>query len=51
MTPAQLLEACLELSGPVEVGESDLFAELLEQARQGGELSAGTAKTATGVSA
>ena len=38
MTPAQLVEACLELSGPVEVGEAT-YSELLEQARQGGDLS------------
>ena len=38
MTPAQLVEACLELSGPVEVSEST-YSELLEQARQGGDLS------------
>ena len=37
MTPAQLVEACLELSGPVEVGEAT-YSELLEQARQGGDL-------------
>ena len=38
MTPVQLVEACLELSGPVEVSEST-YSELLEQARQGGDLS------------
>ncbi len=37
MPPAQLVEACLELSGPVEVGEAT-YSELLEQARQGGDL-------------
>ena len=37
MTPAQLVDACLELSGPVEVGEAT-YSELLEQARQGGDL-------------
>jgi len=37
MTPAQLVEACLELSGPVEVGEAT-YSELLEHARQGGDL-------------
>ena len=37
MTPAQLVEACLELSGPVEVGEAT-YSELLEQARQGEDL-------------
>ena len=37
MTPAQLVEACLELSGPVEVSEAT-YSELLEQARQGGDL-------------
>ena len=37
MTPAQLVEACLELSGPVEVGEAT-YSELLEQARQGGDV-------------
>ena len=37
MTPAQLVEACLELSGPVEVSES-MYSELLEQARQDGDL-------------
>ena len=38
MTPAQLVESCLELAGPVEVGEST-YSELLEQARQGGDVS------------
>ena len=37
MTPAQLVEACLELSGPVEVGEGT-YTELLEQAQQDGDL-------------
>ena len=37
MTPAQLVEACLEQAGPVEVGEAT-YSELLEQARQGGDL-------------
>ena len=37
MTPAQLVEACLELSGPVEVSDST-YSELLEQARQGGDV-------------
>ena len=37
MTPAQLVEACLELAGPVEVGDAT-YSELLEQARQGGDL-------------
>ena len=37
MTPAQLVEACLELSGPVEVGEGT-YSELLEQARQDGDI-------------
>ena len=37
MTPAQLVEACLELSGPVEVGEGT-YSELLEQAQQDGDL-------------
>ena len=36
MTPNQLVEACLELAGPVEVSETT-HAELLEQARQGGD--------------
>ena len=38
MTPAQLVEASLEFAGPVEVGEAT-YSELLEQARQGGDLS------------
>ena len=38
MTPTQLVEACLEFAGPVEVGEGT-YSELLEQARQGGDLS------------
>ncbi len=38
MPPAQLVEACLELAGPVEVGEAT-YSELLEQARQGGDVS------------
>ena len=38
LTPAQLVEACLELSGPVEVGEAT-YSELLDQARQDGDLS------------
>ena len=38
MTPAQLVESCLELAGPVEVGEAT-YSELLEQARQGGDVS------------
>ena len=37
ITPAQLVEACLELSGPVEVGEAT-YSELLDQARQDGDL-------------
>ena len=37
MTPAQLVEACLEFAGPVEVGEAT-YSELLEQARQGGDV-------------
>ena len=37
MTPAQLVEACLEQAGPVEVSEST-YSELMEQARQGGDL-------------
>ena len=37
MTPAQLVEACLELAGPVEVSEAT-HSELMEQARQGGDL-------------
>ena len=37
MTPAQLVEACLELSGPVEVGEGT-YSELLDQAQQDGDL-------------
>ena len=37
MTPAQLVDACLEQAGPVEVGEAT-YSELLEQARQGGDL-------------
>ena len=37
MTPAQLVELCLELSGPVEVSEAT-YSELLEQAREGGDL-------------
>ena len=37
MTPAQLVEACLEQAGPVEVGEAT-YNELLEQARQDGNL-------------
>ena len=37
MTPAQLVESCLELSGPVEVSEAT-YSELLEQAREGGDL-------------
>ena len=37
MTPAQLVEACLELSGPVEVSEGT-YSELLEQAQQDGDL-------------
>ena len=38
MTPAQLVDACLEQAGPVEVGEAT-YSELMEQARQGGDLS------------
>ena len=38
MTPSQLVEACLELAGPVEVSDAT-HAELLEQARLGGDLS------------
>ena len=38
MTPSQLVEACLEQAGPVEVGEAT-YSELLEQAQQGGDLS------------
>ena len=37
MTPAQLVEACLEQAGPVEVRDAT-YAELLEQARQGGDV-------------
>ena len=37
MTPAQLVEACLELAGPMEVSEAT-YSELLEQARQDGNL-------------
>ena len=37
MTPVQLVEACLEQAGPVEVGEAT-YSELLEQARQAGDL-------------
>ncbi len=37
MTPAQLVEACLELAGPVEVGEAT-YSELLAQAREGGDV-------------
>ena len=38
ITPAQLVESCLEQAGPVEVGEAT-YSELLEQARQGGDIS------------
>ena len=37
MTPSQMVEACLELSGPVEVSEAT-YSELMDQARQGGDL-------------
>ena len=37
MTPAQLVDASLELAGPVEVSEAT-YSELLDQARQGGDL-------------
>ena len=37
MTPAQLVEACLEVAGPVEVSEGT-YSELLEQARQDGDV-------------
>ena len=37
MTPAQLVEACLEQAGPVEVRDAT-YVELLEQARQGGDV-------------
>ena len=38
MTPSQLVEACLELAGPVEVSEAT-YSELLEQARLDGDIS------------
>ena len=37
MTPAQMVDACLELAGPMEVGDAT-YAELLDQARQGGDV-------------
>ena len=37
MSPAQMVDACLELAGPMEVGDAT-YAELLEQARQGGDV-------------
>ncbi len=37
MTPGQLVEACLEQAGPVEVSEGT-YSELMEQARQDGDL-------------
>ena len=37
MTPSQMVEACLELSGPVEVSGAT-YSELMDQARQGGDL-------------
>ena len=37
MTPSQMVEACLELSGPVEVSEAT-YSELMDQARQGDDL-------------
>ena len=37
MSPAQMVDACLELAGPMEVGDAT-YAELLDQARQGGDV-------------
>ena len=36
MSPAQMVDACLEQAGPMEVGDAT-YAELLDQARQGGD--------------
>jgi hypothetical protein len=38
MTPEQLVEGCLDLMGPLEVGD-ETRQELLEQAQSGGDLS------------
>jgi len=37
LTPAQMVASCLELAGPLEVSDAT-YAELLEQARQGGDV-------------
>jgi hypothetical protein len=38
MTPEALVTGCLDLMGPLEVGE-ETHAELMEQAQSGGDLS------------
>jgi hypothetical protein len=38
LTPDQLVDSCLDLMGPLEVG-SETHQELLEQAQSGGDLS------------
>jgi len=42
MTPEQLVDACLDLMGPLEYGD-DTKGELLEQANAGGDLDWGAA--------
>ena len=37
LTPAQMVESCLELAGPLEVSDAT-YAELLAQAKQGGDV-------------